>query len=99
MKRPRIKLEFTVYGEGIDPEEFSKVSQLKYTSSFMNRKKKVNDRVVEWQESVWEYATEYISTFDIEDVVLGVTERLKKRENEIEEYIKKITLSVDLVLL
>jgi hypothetical protein len=103
----RIKLEISFWGDLLDPIELSKVLDIQPTDywhkgdslpSLEGKAWKKPNKPVR-KENAWEYATEYIETYDLEDIVESLLDKFEPFTDIISNYIKtkKLETKLDVI--
>ena len=85
----KIKLEFTVFGDLLDPLNFSKKIKLNPSNYWYKEDLiKKNNPNLRRKETAWEYVIDWIETLDIEDCTNAFIKTFSAKVILIQEYIR-----------
>lgn len=86
MDKTNVKVEFSIFGDEINPEVITSTLKIKPTRQWLKGDHIRNDLFR--KESCWEISTEYEESYDINDQLDKIIDRISDKESEIHSLLK-----------
>jgi hypothetical protein len=83
----QIKIEFIVFGDLLNPIEFSNLINISATN-YWHKGDNISNNNIFRKETAWEYSTEFIQTYYLEDVSNLLYNKFETHMNDISNYVK-----------